>query len=69
MNIASVSKSLTGIAILKHYYFQGWSIDEPFYPRIRARVPVVGLGVDTVTVRNLLEMKVSQFGPPIEVDR
>ena len=33
------------------------SIDQPFYPFVKSVFPTVGDGVDTVTIRNLLEMK------------
>jgi CubicO group peptidase (beta-lactamase class C family) len=35
----------------------GHSVDEPFYPLVQTQFPIVGPGVNTVTIRNLLEMK------------
>ncbi|KIN03546.1 hypothetical protein OIDMADRAFT_51506 [Oidiodendron maius Zn] len=57
INLASVSKSITAVAVLKLLSDYGHSVDDPFYPLVKSQFPSVGPGVDKVTIRNLLEMK------------
>lgn len=57
MNLASVSKSVTAVALLKLFAATGHSVNEPFYPLIKSKCPTVGSHVDTVTFANLLTMK------------
>ena len=57
INLASVSKSITAVAVMKLLSDYGHSVDDPFYPLVKSQFPNVGPGVDKVTIRNLLEMK------------
>jgi CubicO group peptidase (beta-lactamase class C family) len=57
MNLASVSKSVTAVALLKLLAATGHSVNDPFYPLIESKCPSHGSGVDTVTFANLLTMK------------
>ena len=57
INLASVSKCVTTVALLKLLSHRGISIDQPFYPLVQSRCPTAGPGVNTVTIKNLLEMK------------
>ena len=57
INLASVSKCVTTVALLKLLSHRGISIDQPFYPLVQSRCPTAGAGVNTVTIKNLLEMK------------
>jgi CubicO group peptidase (beta-lactamase class C family) len=57
INLASVSKSVTAVAVMKLLSDYGHSVDDPFYPLVKSQFPSVGPGVDKVTIRNLLEMK------------
>jgi CubicO group peptidase (beta-lactamase class C family) len=57
VNLASVSKPISAVAVLKLLEQKGLSVDEKFYPFIANKVPSFGQGVDTVTIRNLLTMK------------
>jgi CubicO group peptidase (beta-lactamase class C family) len=57
INLASVSKSVTAVALLKLFLDQGRSVDDNFYPFIASTYPTVGAGVATVSVRDLLTMK------------
>jgi len=58
MNIASVSKAVTGIA-LEALLLQNPSItlDSPFWPLIQSKVPNLDPSIKVVTLRNLAEMK------------
>lgn len=57
LNLASVSKSVTAVAVLKLLTDKHISIDDPFYPLVKSQIPTVGPGVSTITIRNLLQMK------------
>ena len=57
INLASVSKSVTAVAVLKLLGDKGLSVDDFFYPILAPLFPNVGQGVGTVTIRNLLTMK------------
>jgi CubicO group peptidase (beta-lactamase class C family) len=59
LNLASVSKSVTAVAVLRAIYVDKLiaSVDAPFYPYIEQRVPTVAPGVDHVTIRQLLTMQ------------
>jgi CubicO group peptidase (beta-lactamase class C family) len=57
INLASVSKCVTTVALLKLLHHRGISIDQPFYPFVQSRCPTAGAGVASVTFKNLLEMK------------
>ncbi len=57
INLASVSKAVTAVALLKLFGDKKLSVDDHFYPFLAASFPSVGPGVVTVTVRNLLTMK------------
>jgi len=57
INLASVSKPITAVAVLKLLEQKGRSVDDKFYPYIADKVSTVGKGVDSVTIRNLLTMK------------
>lgn len=56
-NLASVSKSVTAVAVLKLLGDLKISIDDTFYSLVKGQFPTVGPGVDKVTIRNLLQMK------------
>ena len=58
MNLASVSKAITGIA-LEVLLVQNpmYTLDTPFWPLIQSQVPTPDPSVKTVTLRNLAEMK------------
>jgi CubicO group peptidase (beta-lactamase class C family) len=57
IHLASVSKPITAVALLKLLSHNRISINKPFYPLLQSRCPVAGAGVNTVTIQNLLEMK------------
>jgi CubicO group peptidase (beta-lactamase class C family) len=57
MRLASVSKTVTAVAMLKILSATGHSINDAFYPLIQSRCPQAGPGVNTVTFANLLTMK------------
>lgn len=57
INLASVSKPITAVGIIKLLNDRGISLDAPFYPYIQGKVPTVGQGVNTVTFRQLLSMR------------
>jgi len=57
LNLASVSKCVTTVALLKLLAHRGISINQPFYPFLQNQCPTAGPGVATVTFKNLLEMK------------
>jgi hypothetical protein len=56
MNLASVSKSVTAVAMLKLLAANGISVNSTFYPHISSKCPQHGKDVDTVTFANLLTM-------------
>jgi len=56
IHLASVSKPITAVALLRILSHRHISIDQPFYPLVQSQCPVVGPGVATVTIKNLLEM-------------
>jgi CubicO group peptidase (beta-lactamase class C family) len=62
INLASVSKCVTAVAMLKLMDQHRLRVDEPFYPQIEARCPSVATGVASVTFQNLLEMKSGLVG-------
>jgi CubicO group peptidase (beta-lactamase class C family) len=57
INLASVSKAVTAVAVCKLLGTKHHSVDDKFYPYIQAKVPAVAAGVQQVTIRNLLTMK------------
>jgi CubicO group peptidase (beta-lactamase class C family) len=57
INLASVSKTLTTVALLKLLSHRRISINQPFYPFLQNQCPTAGPGVAAVTFKNLLEMK------------
>jgi CubicO group peptidase (beta-lactamase class C family) len=57
VNLASVSKCITAVTLLRILHHSGVRIEDPFYPLTKAKCPVVGAGVASVTFQNLLEMK------------
>ena len=57
MNLASVSKFITGITLERLLLDYSISIDAPFWPLIQAKVPNPNPAVKTVTLRNLATHK------------
>ena len=57
INLASVSKTLTTVALLKLLSHRRISINQAFYPFLQNQCPTAGPGVAAVTFKNLLEMK------------
>ena len=57
MTLASVSKTITAVALLSLLQQDLSRLNDHFYPYVQDSVPVAGAGVDTVTLRNLLAMK------------
>lgn len=57
MHLASVSKAITAVAVLKLLGDKGLSINDKFYPLVASQFPQHGTGVDTVTIKDLLTMK------------
>jgi len=57
MNLASVSKSVTAVAVLKLLSDKELSVHDKFYPIVQNQFPAHGQGVDTVRIRDLLTMK------------
>jgi CubicO group peptidase (beta-lactamase class C family) len=57
IDLASVSKAVTAVAVLRLFGDKMLSVDDPFYPFLAATFPSAGPGVSTVTVRDLLTMK------------
>jgi uncharacterized protein (TIGR03437 family) len=58
MNLASVSKAITGIALeVLLQQNPKYTLDTPFWPLIQNKVPTPDPSVETVTLRNLAEMK------------
>jgi CubicO group peptidase (beta-lactamase class C family) len=57
LNLASVSKPLTAVAVLKLLRDSGGKVDDPFYCYVRKKFPVVGSGVADVRIRHLLTMR------------
>jgi CubicO group peptidase (beta-lactamase class C family) len=57
MGIASVSKTITAVAVLKLWEESGrkFSLDDAFWPRIRGICPSATEDVKTVTIRQLLQ--------------
>jgi hypothetical protein len=57
-NLASVSKSVTGLAVVKLVDQKRInSIDDPFHNHVSKQTPKVPKGVKKITIRNLLQMK------------
>jgi len=56
INLASVSKSVTGIALELLLLQKGISLDSPFWPFISSKVPNPHPSVKPVTLRNLVTM-------------
>ncbi len=56
IHLASVSKPITAVSLLKILAHHQISIDQSFYPLVQSRCSVAGTGVATVTIKNLLEM-------------
>ncbi len=57
MNLASVSKAVTGVALEVMCMQKGISLDTPFWPLIKSMVPNPDNSVKPVTLRNLATMK------------
>lgn len=57
LSLASVSKAITAVAVLKLLGEKGLSINDKFYPLVASQFPQHGPGVDTVTIKDLLTMK------------
>ena len=66
INLASVSKSVTAVAVLKLLHDKQKSVGDDFYPFIKGKVPTVATGVDKVTIGDLLTMKSGMVAPPNE---
>jgi CubicO group peptidase (beta-lactamase class C family) len=56
IHLASVSKPITAVALLRILEHHHIKIDQPFYPLLQSQCPTAGTGVETVTIKNLLEM-------------
>jgi CubicO group peptidase (beta-lactamase class C family) len=56
-NLASVSKCVTTVALLKLLSHRRISINQPFYPFVQNQCPIAGPGVATVTFKNLLRAR------------
>jgi CubicO group peptidase (beta-lactamase class C family) len=66
INLASVSKPLTAVAVLKVLDSKKIGVDEPFYPFLAKTFPQAGDKVNTVSIRNLLTMKSGmEVGPDL----
>lgn len=57
IHLASVSKPITAVALLKLLSDRGLSFTDPFYPLVESKCPTAGTGVNTVTIADLLSMK------------
>ena len=57
MSLASVSKAVTAVAVLKLLGAKGLSISDKFYPLVASQFPQHGSGIDTVSIKDLLTMK------------
>ena len=59
MGVASLSKTVTAVALLKLWEETGqkFSLDDPFWPKIRAICPQASASVKKVTIRQLLQHK------------
>jgi CubicO group peptidase (beta-lactamase class C family) len=59
MGLASVSKTITAVGLLKLWEETGkkFSLDDPFWPHIKAICPQASAGAKTVTIRQLLQHK------------
>ena len=59
MGIASVSKTITAVALLRLWQETGrtFSLDAPFWPHIKAICPEASADAKTVTIRQLLQHK------------
>ena len=59
MGVASVSKAITAVSLLKLWEEKGqkFSLDDPFWPHIKAICPQASAGAKTVTIRQLLQHK------------
>jgi CubicO group peptidase (beta-lactamase class C family) len=68
MGIASVSKTITAVALLRLWQEKGrtFSLDAPFWPHIKTLCPDVSPDVKTVTIRQLLQHK-SGFKKGVDV--
>lgn len=54
-HVASVSKPITAMAIMKLVQDGDLSLDEAFYPLVQSEYPQAGSGVDQITIRELLQ--------------
>ncbi|MBD2741480.1 serine hydrolase domain-containing protein [Coleofasciculus sp. FACHB-1120] len=54
MTVASISKPITAVAVMKLVEQKKLSLDDKFYPLIKNKFPVAGKGVENVTIRQLL---------------
>ena len=67
LNLASVSKAITGVTLEVLLQQQpGISLDSPFWPLIKAKVPNPDASIKTVTLRNLATMKSGMVQEPNE---
>jgi CubicO group peptidase (beta-lactamase class C family) len=57
MTVASISKPITAVAVMKLVEQKKLSLDSKFYPLIKDKFPKAGKGVENVTIRQLLNHK------------
>ena len=57
MTVASISKPITAVAVMKLVEQKKLSLDDKFYPLIKDKFPKAGKGVEKVTIRQLLTHK------------
>ncbi|HEX4000898.1 MAG TPA: serine hydrolase domain-containing protein [Pirellulales bacterium] len=76
MGVASVSKTITAVALLKLWEVTGqkFSLDDPFWPHIKAVCPAASSDVKKVTIRQLLQhrsgfKKMSDFNTPADLEK
>lgn len=66
LNLASVSKAITGITLEVLCQMFNLSLDQPFWPLIKSQVPSPDPSVKTVTLRNLATMMSGMTEEPNE---
>lgn len=57
INLASVSKSVAAVAVMKLLNDHNISVNSAFYPYVKSQFPTVGTNVDKITIAHLLQMK------------
>lgn len=57
MTVASISKPITAVAVMKLVEQKKLSLDDKFYPLIKDKFPKAGKSVENVTIRQLLTHK------------